>query len=183
MGNVSRRFKSMFSSQRKVWPQFATSIGAKYTDNGMFKPAVITKEFDWGMIVLDSYSKMKGKANVTYTRFQTECKNPRNLQLRIDRKTWLNSRAPKGLEKVITEHADFDRLFRLFVSNRRAVKRLLSRKLLINIAGQQPYRDIRIELNENNLSLRIAPLNKDLEQLKSLSKLVEALHHQIDSEF
>lgn len=182
MGNFSRRFKSMFSRQRKVWLQFATSIGAEYADNGLFKAALITKKFDWGEIVLDSYSKMKGKANVTYTRFQTECTNSRNLQFRIERKTWLNSRAPKGLEKVITEHADFDHSFRLFVSQKRVVMRLLNRRLLANIAGQQPFRDIRIDLKENNLVLRIAPLNKDLEQLKSLFRLVETLRNQFDSE-
>lgn len=183
MGNISRRFKSMFASQKKIWQQFANHIGAEYADTGILKPTVITKKFDWGKIVLDSYSKMKGRASVTYTRFQTECENPKKLQFRIDRKTLLNSKAPKGLEKTITEHADFDRLFRLFVSPKREVKRLLSRKFLRDIADQQPYNDIRIELKENNLELRIAPLNKDFDQLKSLFKLVETLHNQIDSEF
>ena len=183
MGNFSRRFKSTFASQKKVWQQFADSVGAEYAHNGLFKAVVITKNLDWGEITIDSYSKMKGRASVTYTRFQTKCKNPKNLQFRVDRKTLLNSRAPKGLEKVLTEYTDFDRLFRLFVSQKREVKRLLNRRLLADIAGQRPFRDIRIELKENNLILRIAPLNKDLEQLKSLFKLVETLHNQIDSEF
>lgn len=183
MGNFSRRIKSTFASQKKIWQQFANSIGAEYVHNGLFKAAVITKNLDSGVITIDSYSKMKGKAHVTYTRFLTECSNPKNIHFRIDRKTLLNSRAPKGLEKVITEYAAFDHLFRLFVSEKREVKRLLKRKILSSIAEQQPFRDIRIELNENNLLLRISPLNKDLEQLKSLFKLVETLRNQIDSEF
>jgi len=183
MGNISRRFKSMFASQKKIWQQFAASINAEYIDNGLLKPTVITKKFEWGKIVIDSYSKMKGRASVTYTRFQTECRNPKNLHFRVDRKTLLNSKAPKGLEKVITEHVDFDRLFRLFVSEKREVMRLLSRNILVDIANQQPYNDIRIELKENTLELCISPLNKDLEQLKSLFKLVETLQNQIDSEY
>ena len=134
MGNIARSFKSMFSSQRKVWQRFAVSIGAEYVDNGIFKATVITKTFEWGEIIIDSYSKMKGRSSVTYTRFQTECSNPKNLQFRIDRKNLLNRKAPKGLEKVMTEHADFDRLFRLFVSQKREVKRLLNRRLLLDIA-------------------------------------------------
>lgn len=183
MGNISRRLKSMFGSQRKIWTQFAASIGAEYVEKGMFKADVITKKLDWSEITIDSYRKMKGRASVTYTRFQTECRNPKNLRFRIDRKTLLNSRAPKGLEKVITEYADFDRLYRLFVSEKRETKRLLNRRILTSIAGQQPFKDMRIDLVENNLMLRITPLNKDLEQLKSLFKLVETLRNQIDSEF
>jgi len=183
MGNISRRIKSMFASQKKIWQHFANSIGAEYVDNGLFKAAVITKQLDWGEITIDSYSKMKGRASVTYTRFQTECLNPKNLQFRVDRKTLLNSRAPKGLEKIITEYADFDRSFRLFASEKRETKRLLNRRILSNISRQEPFRDLRIELKENNLLLRIASLNKDLEQLKSLFKLVETLHDQIDSEY
>jgi hypothetical protein len=183
MENFSRRFKSTFASQKKIWQQFANSIGAEYVDTGIFKPTVLIKKFDWGEIKIDSYSKMKGRASVTYTRFQTECKNPKGLQFRVDRKTLLNSKAPKGLEKEITEYADFDRLYRLFVSEKRETKRLLNRRILNSIAGQQPFKDIRIDLEENNLLLRIAPLNKDLEQLKSLFKLVETLRNQIDSEF
>jgi hypothetical protein len=45
MGNFSRRFKSMFSSQRKVWLPFATSIGAEYADNGLFK-APLNKDLE-----------------------------------------------------------------------------------------------------------------------------------------
>ncbi len=183
MGNFSRRIKSTFSSQRKVWQLFAASVGAEYVDNGMFKPAVITKKFDGGELVLDSYSKMKGRAHVTYTRFQTQCVNPNNLQFRIDRKTFLNSKAPKGLEKAITEYEDFDRLFRLFVLQKREIKRLLNRRILRDIAMQQPFRDLRIELVENNLVLRITPLNKDLIQLKSLFKLMETLRDQFNTGF
>jgi len=48
---------------------------------------------------------------------------------------------------------------------------------------QQPFRDLRIELVENNLVLRITPLNKDLIQLKSLFKLMETLRDQFNTGF
>ncbi|MDA3905903.1 MAG: hypothetical protein PF484_07495 [Bacteroidales bacterium] len=182
MGNFSRLFKSTYSSQRKVWQQLAYDIKAEYIDNGLFKANILTKKLDLGEIVMDSFNKRQGKNHQTFTRFKTECSNPKNLQFLIVRKNFMNKKAPKNTELILTDYEAFDRKYRLFGSNKRDVKHLLNRKIFAKIIEQQPYRDIRIELKEQNLELQIASLNKDLEQLKSLFSLIEALRNHIEAD-
>jgi hypothetical protein len=182
MSNFSRRLKSMFSSRKKIWSQFAHEINAEYVDHGLFKSPQLIKKLENTTIIMDYFGKNRGKNKVYFTRFVTSCTNPKMIHFRVDRKTLLNKRAPKGLEQLPTEHRDFDRLFRLFVSNRRQVSHILKRKILDDIAGQQPYRDLHIELINNQLSLWISPINKDLVQLRSLYQLIKRIRTQIESQ-
>lgn len=183
MSNFSRRLKSTFSSRKKVWQQLAHDLKAEYVDEGIFKSPVIHILLEDGKILLDSFSKHVGRNQQVYTRFVTDCINRKGLQFRVDRKTILNKKAPKGMETILSEYADFDKRFRLYTSNRREVNQILNRQILRNIAEQQPFNDIRIELKNNELTLRIASLNKDLLQLKSLVKLVETIRLQLENEF
>jgi len=180
MGNFVRQFKSTFSSQKKVWTQLAHDIKAEYIDNGFFKAHIITKSYEWGSIKLDSFNKRRGNNSVTFTRFQADCSNPKKIEFIIKRSNFFNKKAPKGLEFTLTDYSEFDRKFRLFVSNKREIKQVLDRKIIRNIVEQQPFNDIKIDLKENNLELHISSLNKDIEQLKSLFILMESLHNQID---
>ncbi|MFH1001362.1 MAG: hypothetical protein V1783_11055, partial [Bacteroidota bacterium] len=65
----------------------------------------------------------------------------------------------------------------------RKIKRLLNRNILSNIIMQKPFNTIDIELRANHLELRIASLNKDIEQLKSLFDLMLVIRNQFDTEF
>ncbi len=182
MSNFSRRLKSMFSSRKKIWTQFAREINADYVDHGFFKSPQLIKKLEDATIVMDYFEKNRGKNRVYFTRFVTTCSNTKHIRFRVDRKTLINKRAPKGLELFLTEYRDFDRLFRLFASNRRQVNHILKRNILDDIAGQQPYRDLHIELVDNQLSLWVSPINKDLLQLRSLYQLIKRIRKQIESQ-
>lgn len=180
MSNLSRRLKSMFSSQKKVWQQLAYDIQAEYIDQGLFKSTIIKKQSDYGEIVLDSYRQTRGRHQLIYTRFICPVNNPHAILFKVDRKTMLNKKAPKGMESILTEHTNFDHFFRLFGSRKREVNQILSRKILGKIAEQQPFKDLSIELKENEIILLITPLNKDLIQLKAIFRLLELLQVQLD---
>lgn len=182
MGNFSRRFNSMFKSHRKVWTQLAYDLGAEFVDKGIFKPFEVIKQGEGYNIKLDSFTKRRGNHSETITRFQTSCENPKNLQIRIARKALFNKKAPKGTENVITDFEAFDRKFWLSTSAWRDTKQLLHRRLLSDIMAQQPFNNIQIELKEKELELRIHSLVKDIDQLKSLFKLIEVLRLQFNSE-
>lgn len=183
MSNFARILKSTFGSQKKIWAQFAAEIGANYKNNGLFKAHVITKELPWGTFIIDTFIKRYGKNQETFTRFQLMCSNPENLEFLVARKRFLRSYKHKGLAKITTDYVDFDKLFRLYVSDHRKVKRLLNRSILTSIAYQRPFKSIDIELRANHLELRIASLNKDIEQLKSLYDLMLIIQNQFDTEF
>jgi hypothetical protein len=183
MSNFARILKSTFGSQKKIWAQFAAEIEAKYENNGLFKAHVITKELPWGTFKIDTFIKRYGRSQETFTRFQLKCSNPDKLEFLIVRKRFLGSYNHKGLTKITTDYVDFDKKFRMYVSDHRKIKRLLNRNILSNIIMQKPFNTIDIELRANHLELRIASLNKDIEQLKSLFDLMLVIRNQFDTEF
>jgi hypothetical protein len=178
MGNFSRQFKSFFKNHRKVWEQLAHDIGAKFVKNGLFKPFEVIKTQDNFTLKLDSVTKMSGNHVQYITRFQTTCNASADLYFLIVRKHFFNKKAPKNTESFNTDLEIFEQKFRLFVSSSREIRPVLNRKLLLNIAEQQPFTSIRLELKAKNLELTIAALVKDIDQLKSLFVFMKELRNQ-----
>ncbi len=101
-----------------------------------------------------------------------------DLYFLIVRKHFFNKKAPKNTESFNTDLEIFEQKFRLFVSSSREIRPVLNRKLLLNIAEQQPFTSIRLELKAKNLELTIAALVKDIDQLKSLFVFMKELRNQ-----
>ncbi len=57
-------------SQKDVWSEAASRIGAEYVGKTLKNPARIEKEHDNWKIVMDTYVVSTGKSTVTYTRVQ-----------------------------------------------------------------------------------------------------------------
>lgn len=182
MENFKRRFSSAFKNHRKVWAQLASEIGAEFVNNGLFKSPEVIKKGESFLIKLDSFRTMAGNHSQSWTRFQTLCETNNDFRFRILRKNIFNKRAPKGMELMMTDVHAFDRKFRLFVSHKREMKKVFNWDLLTNIAGQQPFNAIRIELKDKKMELKIRSLIKDIEQLRSLFNLVEELRNQFNPE-
>lgn len=175
MGNIGRRLKSMMSNQHKVWKQLAEELGAEYFQPGGIQSPYVLRKTKVGTIKLDSFVKTIGRTPVTFTRFQVECTPRHQVSFQIARKTMLNKGVPKQMEVVESASPQFNRLFRFFASSPAVAQQIFDRQLLEKIAGQQPYNDIQIQLDKQQLELTIAPLNKDAEQLTSLFKLLEEI--------
>ncbi|MBN2238036.1 MAG: hypothetical protein JW729_10775 [Bacteroidales bacterium] len=183
MGLFARRFKSMFASQKKVWQQLARNQNAELFKPGIFKPYLVLKKTAEYEIRLNSFTKMVGKTPIVTTRFVLNFPEESDFRFVVKRKHLLNKRAPKGLEPIVSEFENFDRLFRLFASNKRKANHVFTRNLLSEIADQIPYNDLQIEGEDKKIELHIRPLVKDLEQLNSLFELLDHIYHQLIAEF
>lgn len=183
MGNFSLKFRLAFKSHRKIWRQLAIDIKGEYVDKGVFKSPQIIKKGEGFEIILDTYTKQYGNTAAVFTRFLTQVKNPNAYSVKLLRKNWLNFKVPKGTEKLENVNTTFDKHFRLFTSDRRFARQLFTWQVMTDIDLQKPYRIKTIEMKGENLELILDSLNKDLNQLKSLFKLMETLRNQFYSEF
>lgn len=184
MSKIARRISLMFKCQRKSWQQFANEMGAEFIENGMLHPFQVKKEFENNTIVLTTFSKLIGRTQMTGTIYSTTCTNTNKTEFILTRKTLLNKLLKNGFQKVDIANPEFSKLFVIYGSNYREIKRIFDAQLIHSIQGQTPYNDLTIELIKtkatSEIKLTIYPVIKDVNQLKSLFDIVQTVSVKVN---
>lgn len=101
MSKITKRISLIFKSRRKSWQRFAKEFGAEFIENGALHPFIVKKEFETFGVHMTTFNKMIGRTQMTGTILSVNCKNEKNLEFILTRKTLLNKLLKMGFRKLV----------------------------------------------------------------------------------
>lgn len=142
--------KGLFGpSKEEIWTQIADDIGGEFIDAGFWATDVLIYKHQQWEVVLDTFARNTGNANIPFTRMQVPFVNKDGLLFQIYRANFFSSIGKiLGSQDIEIESPYFDDEFIIKGNDAYQIKRLLDDNKLKELFHNQSNINIKIKEDE-----------------------------------